>query len=87
MSSNSRYGWHAPKYSEGRAKRRRLHPCASTFSTSVSISNFTGRMPANQRALDHSQSSAYATRPRRTGFAWMYSIMNRSASALVMFRS
>ena len=35
----------------------------------VSLSSFTGRSPAYQRALDHSQSSALATSPRRTGLA------------------
>jgi hypothetical protein len=33
----------------------------------------TGRSPACQRALDHSQSSAKTANPRRTGLAWGYS--------------
>src|SRR5581483_9387373 len=50
-----------------RSGRATFHARASSTSTWSSISIFTGRMPAYQRALDHSQSRMLATRPRRTG--------------------
>jgi len=52
-----------------RSGRATFHARASSTSTWSSISIFTGRMPAYQRALDHSQSRMLATRPRRTGLA------------------
>jgi hypothetical protein len=59
----------ALRYSEGVRKPQPLYPRASSAGTPQSISSFTGRCPAYQRALDHSQSSALATNPRRTGLA------------------
>jgi len=35
----------------------------------ASIASFTSLSPSHHRALDHSQSSGFWTRPRRTGFA------------------
>jgi hypothetical protein len=57
--------------SPSRLRACRSQSCATSSRTIPSISIFTGRRPAYQRARDHSQSSARDTRPRRTGLAWM----------------
>src|SRR5579862_878776 len=54
-----------------RATRSSNPSRASSILIVSSISIFAGRAPANQRALDHSQSSGLSTKPRRTGLAWM----------------
>ena len=45
------------------------------------------RSPAYQRADDHAQSSGVFTRPRFTGFKWMYSSFSANSSREKMFRS
>ena len=73
--------------SKGVLQARRRQPRASYSRTRSSKSILTGREPANQRALDHSQSSGRATTPRGTGLAWMQSIMARQAAELVMLQT
>jgi len=52
-----------------------------------SIAIRTSSIPAQNRALDHSQSVARLTNPRRTGFAWMYDAISSIERVLVMFSS
>ena len=55
--------------------------------TIESISIGTGRIPAYQRALDHSQCSVSVASPRRTGLACRYSIIDRRVAVRVMLPS
>ena len=44
-------------------------------------------VPSNHPAVDQRQSLAFATRPRRTGFMWMYSIIDIRVLGSQIFRS
>jgi hypothetical protein len=46
-----------------------------------------GASPRNQPALDHRQSEARSTRPRRTGFRWRSSRASARVRGSTMFRS
>ena len=48
-----------------------LCPSGSHQRQVASIASFTSLSPSHHRALDHSQSSGFSTRPRRAGLAWM----------------
>lgn len=67
--------------------RRAGSPCHDQWKSSESIDSVPARIPAYHRADDHFQSVGFSTRPRLTGFWWMYSISRASSLPSRIFRS